>query len=102
MDTFIERVKTTNEDNLPVLDLKDFIRHQMQIDPSTLVYKSVPAKGLDEHDRLPVRQMKNCRQTLYTGFFYEGAVKTAILYDWMANQPATIVGEMGRSDCYML
>ncbi|MCB0798503.1 MAG: hypothetical protein KDB85_12870, partial [Chitinophagales bacterium] len=24
MDTFIERVKTTNEDNLPVLDLKDF------------------------------------------------------------------------------
>ena len=93
MDTFIERVKTTNEDNLPVLDLKDFIRHQMQIDPSTLVYKSVPAKGLDEHDRLPVRQIEKTAGRLYIpGSSMKGAVKTAILYDWMANQPATIVG----------
>ena len=93
MDTFIERVKTTNEDNLPVLDLKDFILHQMQIDPSTLVYKSVPAKGLDEHDRLPVRQIEKTAGRLYIpGSSMKGAVKTAILYDWMANQPATIVG----------
>lgn len=102
LDTFMQRIKTTDSNNLPNLDLSDFIEHQLQINHSELIDWSLET-NLDDADRLPVNQIIKTANRLYIpGSSIKGAIKTALLYDWVANRPDIVIDEWIKeiSDCY--
>jgi CRISPR type III-A-associated RAMP protein Csm5 len=89
MDEYIENILGSFQNNRSNFNLKAFLEHEDKLDLSIDEYakRSVVYSGLSERDRREVKcTVKNIDQPYIPGSTLKGALKGAILYNWLLDE----------------
>ncbi|MEM6699457.1 MAG: type III-A CRISPR-associated RAMP protein Csm5, partial [Bacteroidota bacterium] len=88
MDEYVAKLRDAFDNNRSTFDLKNFLEKHSQLELSVADYKkkSIAHIGLSPKDRQEINCMVNDNDHPFIpGSSTKGAIKTALLYDWLSN-----------------
>jgi CRISPR-associated protein Csm5 len=89
MDEYVNFIRGTFDNNRSSFDLKQFLerKDKLNLAPRDYAQQIIPYNGLDPKDRREVKcTLKNANQPYISGSTLKGAIKAALLYDWLNNE----------------
>lgn len=91
LDEYVRGIQSGMDNNRSDFNLYRFVTGSLKIDLDDVTRRTVPQNGLRPGDRRNVvTTVKNAHQPYLPGSSLKGALRTAMLYDWLVN---TKVGE---------
>ncbi len=86
LDDYIAGIRESMDNNRSAFDLKQFLTGRLKGNLPDLVLQTVEQHGMQAGQRVPVSPMvKNAGQLFIPGSSIKGALRTAMLYDWLVN-----------------
>lgn len=90
LSAYVEGISGSMDNNRSNFNLKSFIQNQLQLPlDGEVMHKSVPVYGLTEKLKQHIRTIQKSAGALYLpGSSIKGAIRTAVLYDWLVKTKA--------------
>lgn len=86
LDDYIKAIRTTINNNRSEFDLEAFISGKLQKNVKDFIIRQVPQYGIRPGQRVPITPIvKNAGNPYLPGSSIKGALRTAVLYDWLVN-----------------
>lgn len=100
LDEYVAGIRTGMDNNRSNFDLRGFLTGRLGLDLDQITRRRAPQHGLKPGDRRNVvAAVKNAGQLYVPGSSIKGALRTAMLYDWLVN---TKEGEPELKRCAFL
>lgn len=95
MDEFVRGVRARMDNNRSDFDLRSFLRERLRASPEDLAMRRVPVDGNVNRNQVR-RHVTDAGRPFIPGSTIKGAVRTAVLYHWLVEEPAgkVFVGRM--------
>lgn len=86
IDEYVASIYRSMDNNRSEFDLEHFLTGRLKKNVSDFTLRTVPQYGLTAGQRVPISPIvKNAGQPYLPGSSIKGALRTAILYDWLVN-----------------
>jgi len=86
-DQYINAIYASFDNNRSNFDLNSFLENNLQLTSRDYAKQSIPCHGMQRNYRREVKAMlKNNEQPYIAGSTIKGAIKTALLYDWLSSE----------------
>lgn len=100
LDEYVRGIRSGMDNNRSDFSLHRFLTDTLQLDLDDITRRMVPQHGLRPGDRRNINPtIKNAGQPYLPGSSLKGALRTAMLYDWLVN---TKLGEKSLNDTVAL
>ena len=100
MDEYVRGIQSGMDNNRSDFNLYRFVTGSLKLELDDVTRRAVPQHGLRPGDRRNVvPTVKNAHQPYLPGSSLKGALRTALLYDWLVN---TKVGEIALNEAVAL
>ncbi len=85
IEKFVNATLKSNENNRSNINFKaDVLQKIMKVNPADYVKYSLPARGVPDSSKVQIKTiMKSAGKPYLPGSSIKGAIKTALLYDWL-------------------